>query len=105
MMLRVVKIGATMALAGLALAGCEKKAADGATVAQGSAPVGTISDEMPNLELLPNDAALADPADVPLVPGASPAAPPAQAEASAPVAQAAPPPAPAEPALEGSIAE
>ena len=59
----------TNSKAALALAGCEQKAADQTAVAQGSTPQGTISDELPDMELLPNDAPLADPADVPPVPG------------------------------------
>ena len=98
-----IRTGIVLALAGLALAGCEQKSADGAAVAQGRAPEGTISDELPDLELLPNDAPLADPADLPPVPGAGPLVPPTEAPAEA--AAPSPAPAPAEPALEGSIAE
>ena len=96
------------ALAALALTGCDQKAADKTAVAQGSTPEGTISDELPDLELLANDAPLADPADLPPVPGAAPvASAPAgagaePAEAPRPVP---PAPKPAEPKLEGSIAE
>lgn len=96
--------GVSLAIAALALGACQDKAADTAAVAQGSAPEGTISDELPNLDLLANDAPLADPADVPPVEGATApsAAEPAQ-PSDAP--QAAPAPAPTEPALEGSIAQ
>ncbi len=97
-----IRIGCVVALAGLALAGCEQKGADGSAVAQGRAPEGTISDELPDLELLPNDAPLADPADLPPVPGVEPLVPATEAPAAAAPA---PAPAPAEPALEGSIAE
>lgn len=96
-------------LAALMLAGCEQKGADKAAVAQGSAPEGTISDEMPDLELLPNDAPLADPADLPPVAGVAGPATPAAADAEAEPAEtpkpAPPAPRPAEPKLEGSIAE
>jgi type IV secretory pathway VirB10-like protein len=103
-------LGATLAAAALALGGCQDKAADKAAVAQGSAPVGTISDELPDLELLPNDAPLADPADVPPVPGVpgapvDPAAVVPERALSSDAAKPATAPAPAEPALEGSIAE
>lgn len=106
MTLKPVVVGAM--LAALVLSGCEQKGADKAAVAQGSAPEGTISDELPDLELLPNDAPLADPADLPPVPDvAGPAAPAADAEAEpAETPKPAPPaPRPAEPKLEGSIAE
>ncbi|MFN3475536.1 MAG: hypothetical protein ACK4ZW_15970 [Blastomonas sp.] len=105
MRLRHILLGTSLAVAALTLGACEKKAADGAGVAQGRAPEGTISDELPNLDLLPNDAPLANPADLPPVPGVpgatAPAAPapPGASEAPAPVR------APSEPALEGSIAE
>ncbi|MDM7955462.1 hypothetical protein [Blastomonas sp.] len=98
-------LATSLAAAALTLGACEKKAADGAGVAQGRAPEGTISDELPNLDMLPNDAPLADPADLPPVPGVSGPAAPAAPEASDDAPQAAPAPAPAEPALEGSIAE
>lgn len=100
-------LGTALAVAAMALGACEKKAADGAGVAQGSAPEGTISDELPNLDLLPNDAPLADPADMPPVPGVPGAADTAPAPERAPSSDApqAPTPAPAEPALEGSIAQ
>lgn len=95
-------------LAALALSACNEKPADKTAVAQGSTPEGTISDELPDLELLPNDAPLADPSDLPPVAGVAPVAPvtggtatPA-ADAPAPAAPAA---APTEPKLEGSIAE
>ncbi len=108
-------LAGALAMAALALAGCEKKAADGAAVAQGRAPEGTISDELPNMELLPNDAPLADPADlppgagvpgVPGVPGAAgePAAGATPPDAATP-APATPAPVPSEPAIEGSIAQ
>lgn len=101
MTMRPVTIGVVLALSALTLAACEQKAADGAAIAQGSAPEGTISDELPNMDLLPNDAPLADPADLPPVPGVAPVAP-AETPVEAPPA---PPPVPAEPVLEGSIAE
>ena len=97
-----IRNGCFVALAALALAGCEQKGTDGSAVAQGRAPEGTISDELPDLELLPNDAPLADPADLAPVPGGEPIVPPTEAPAEA---AAEPAPTPAEPALEGSIAE
>jgi len=109
MMVKPIFLGLSLAAAGLALGGCQDKAADSTAVAQGSAPEGTISDELPDLELLPNDAPLADPADLPPVPGvtgeAAPTAPERALSSDAPQAAPAPAPAPAEPALEGSIAE
>ncbi|PXW75107.1 hypothetical protein C7451_10776 [Blastomonas natatoria] len=95
-------------LAALALGGCQQQGTDTTAVAQGSAPEGTISDELPNLNLLPNDAPLADPADLPPVPGSvAPVTPTGEssentqeAEPEAPAADR-----PAEPKLEGSIAE
>ena len=98
------------ALAACALCGCQQQGSDKTAVAQGSAPVGTISDELPNMDLLPNDAPLADPSDLPPVPGiVAPVAPVAEnsedADASEPEAPAAAPARPAEPKLEGSIAE
>lgn len=100
-------IGAMLAV--LILTACEQKAADKTAVAQGSTPEGTISDELPDLELLPNDAPLADPSDLPPVPGvAAPVAPVAEGEDAAPAKTpkpAPPAPKPAEPKLEGSIAE
>lgn len=104
MTLRPIILGTTLCAAALALGGCRDKAADTAAVAQGSAPEGTISDELPNLELLPNDAPLADPAASPSgpgTPGAAPTAPERALSSDAPQAS----PAPAEPALEGSIGE
>ncbi|MFZ5665392.1 MAG: hypothetical protein ACOY7L_09245 [Pseudomonadota bacterium] len=96
-------------LAALALTACDQKTADKTAVAQGSTPEGTISDELPDLDLLPNDAPLADPSDVPPVPGvASPVAPAAvdaEAEPAETPRPAPPAPRPAEPELEGSIAE
>lgn len=97
-------------LAALALAGCQQEAADKAAVAQGSAPEGTISDELPNMDLLPNDSPLADPSDVPPVPGivapvASAADGARNAETPETEASAAVTTRPAEPKLEGSIAE
>jgi len=59
MMVKPIFLGLSLAAAGLALGGCQDKAADSTAVAQGSAPEGTISDELPDLELLPNDAPLA----------------------------------------------
>lgn len=107
MTLKPVVFGAM--LAALALAGCDQKSADKAAVAQGAAPEGTISDELPDLELLPNDAPLADPEDVPPVPGVVGPVAPASAETDAEPADApkpaSPAPKPAEPKLEGSIAE
>lgn len=102
--LKPVMMGTLLALAGLALAGCDTKSAGSADVAQGSAPEGTISDELPDMDLLANDAPLADPADLPPVPGGTPTAPDADTEARS-EDRPAPAPAPAEPALEGSIAE
>lgn len=104
-MLKPIFVGLSLATAGMLLAGCQDKAADSSAVAQGSAPEGTISDELPDLELLPNDAPLADPADVPPVPGVTGDAPAATAAPAAPPPTATPAPAPAEPAVEGSIAE
>lgn len=100
-------LGASLAAAVLMLSGCEKKAADGASVAQGSAPEGTISDELPDLQLLPNDAPLADPADLPPVPGApgDPAASAPERALSSDAPQVAPAPAPAKPVVEGPIAQ
>ena len=107
MTLRPATIAAV--LAALALAGCKQEAADKTAVAQGSTPEGTISDELPDLELLPNDAPLADPSDLPPVPGVAapvaPAAVDAEAEPAEPPKPAPPAPRPAEPKLEGSIAE
>jgi hypothetical protein len=104
MTLRPATIAAV--LAALALAGCKQEAADKTAVAQGSTPEGTISDDLPDLELLPNDAPLADPEDVPPVPGAAPVVPPvADAEPAEASKPASPAPRPAEPVLEGSIAE
>lgn len=108
MTLKPAVVGAM--LAALVLAGCEQKGADKAAVAQGSAPQGTISDELPDMELLPNDAPLADPADLPPVRGVAEPVAPAAVDAGAEPAgtpKPAPPPAakPSEPKLEGSIAE
>jgi hypothetical protein len=107
MTLKPVVLGAT--LAALMLAGCDQQATEKAAVAQGSTPEGTISDELPDLELLPNDAPLADPSDLPPVPGvAGPVAPAAADAEDQPAETPRPaPPAPrtAEPELEGSIAE
>lgn len=106
MVSRPILLGMTLALAGVALAGCDNKSADTAAVAQGRAPEGTISDELPDLQLLPNDAPLADPADLPPIPGVTaPAAAEPAVPDDAPQLTPAPAPAPAEPALEGSIAE
>jgi hypothetical protein len=99
MTLKRIILATSLAAAGMTLVACEKKEADGAGVAQGRAPEGTISDELPNLDLLPNDAPLADPADVAPAPSAQPA------PAAAPSAPAPAQPAPAEPPVEGSIAE
>lgn len=98
----------TAVLAGaVLLAGCDSKPAASGPAAQAAAPEGTISDELPDLDLLPNDAPLADPADqapVPAVPG-DPAAPVSDGSAdAAPAAPAPAVPADAEP-FEGSIAE
>lgn len=107
MTLKPVMIGAALAV--LALSACGEKTADKTAVAQGSTPEGTISDELPDLELLPNDAPLADPSELPPVPGvAGPAAPTADAPDAAPAEASQPAPSvprPAEPKLEGSIAE
>lgn len=101
-----ILLGAALTLAALTLAGCEKKAAEGASVAQGSAPQGTISDELPDLEMLPNDAPLADPADVPPVPGLAGDAAAAPTAADAPAATSdAPAPAAADPIANDSLAE
>lgn len=108
MTFRPIILAASLAAAALALGGCEKKTADGAAVAQGSAPEGTISDELPDLQLLPNDAPLADPADQPPVAGApgdtAADAPERALSSDAPQVETATPE-PAEPAVEGSIAE
>lgn len=107
MMTRKPIILVTMVAAVLALGACDKKPADGAGVAQGRAPEGTISDELPDLDLLPNDAPLADPADVPPgppLPGV-PGLPGDAAAEAAPSAPTATQPAPAEPIVEGSIAQ
>jgi hypothetical protein len=103
MKIRAWTMGGSLAL--LALAGCQDKAGNAPAVAKGSAPEGTISDELPDMDLLPNDAPLADPADLPPVPGIAPVAPSADGESPA-AAPAVPPaaPAPAEPVVEGSIA-
>lgn len=101
MRFRAILSGAMLAAATVMLGACQQQAADSAAVAQGSTPQGTISDELPDLELLPNDAPLADPADVPPLPGTAPVAP-AGVPADSPSV---PAPAPAEPALEGSIAQ
>lgn len=95
-------------LAGAALlGGCDSKPAASSPAAQAAAPEGTISDELPDLELLANDAPLADPADQPMVPPlpGDPAAPISDGPAAAaPVAPAPAVPADAQP-VEGSIAE
>ena len=96
-------LAAMLALCAL-LAGCEDKPAESSAVVQGNAPEGTISDELPNLDLLPNDPPLADPADQGLVPGDPVAAIPERGSSSD-ESPAAPAPTPAEPAVEGSIAE
>lgn len=103
MRFRAILPALLLAAATVGLGSCQQQAADSAAVAQGSKPQGTISDELPDLELLPNDAPLADPADVPPVPGAAPIAPAGVPED--PPSAPAPAPAPAEPALEGSIAQ
>lgn len=102
MIFRRIILGASMAMAALALAACENKPADGAAVAQGSAPKGTISDELPDMQLLPNDAPLADPADLPPMPGLPVL--PVDPAATAPTPDAATP-APAAPATSDEPAE
>ncbi len=102
---RQIILGATLGAAAFAMAGCQDKADNTATVAQGSTPEGTISDELPDLELLPNDAPLADPADLPPVPGLPGASTAPEPAPSSEAPRPEPAPAPTEPALEGSIAE
>jgi len=103
---RAAMLALAAMLAGL-LAGCDSKPAASGGVVQGKAPEGTISDELPDLSLLPNDAPLADPADqglVPPAPGVAQPVPvtdaPGEAVKAAPV-----PAAPAESAKDDAIAE
>lgn len=88
------------------LAGCDSKPAATGAAAQGATPQGTISDELPDLNLLANDAPLADPADQPAVPAVG-VAPVAPADPAAPADPTPAPdaPAPAEQEADDSVAE
>lgn len=98
-------LGAALRLSTL-LAGCDSKPAATGAAAQGATPQGTISDELPDLNLLANDAPLADPADQPAVPAAG-VAPVAPAEPTVPADPAPAPEAPAagEDEADDSVAE
>lgn len=78
-------LGAILAVTAL-LAACDSNPAASGTAPQGAKPEGTISDELPDLDLLANDAPLADPADQGIVPGvgAAPVVPGEAAEAAVP---------------------
>lgn len=74
MRLKAIILGLSLAATGLGLAGCDNKTASSTAPVSSSAPQGTISDELPDLDLLPNDAVLADAPEVAAPEGTPPVA-------------------------------